>query len=320
MSRPLRIEYPEAWYHVMNRGRKTENIFLTNNDRTAFIKLLQETVVGWNLKISAYCLMPNHYHLLVQTPNGNLARCMRHINGVYTQRFNRSHEEEGQLFCGRYKAVLVEDDSHLLEVLRYIHRNPLKVDTVKSFQDYPWSSHRGYLSMAKKYAWLHKDYLLTMLSEKKSRQKAAYIDFVSLDEPEEIEKFYSQKKLPSILGSDSFKEFLKEKFAHMGFQKEIPESKIFSTSPKDVILAVCKYYKVSESELLASKRGTTNVPRDMAIYLVRQHCRETLPSVGRYFGIENYSTVSSVIERVKLRKVRNKNVQKEIETIGKKLL
>ena len=104
----------------------------------------------WKLKVSAYCLMSNHYHLLVQTPEGNLSRCMRHLNGVYTQRFNRKYDRDGQLFRGRYKAVLVEEDSYLLELLRYIHRNPLEAGMVQDLEGWPpWSSHRGYLANAK---------------------------------------------------------------------------------------------------------------------------------------------------------------------------
>lgn len=167
--------------------------------------------------ISRY--LPNHYHLLFQTSDGNLARGMRHINGVYTQRFNRRNNKEGQLFRGRYKAVLVEGDSHLLEVLRYIHRNPLKADIVKVLEDYRWCSHQGYLSKAKKWSWLHKDALLMMLTPTTTRQKSAYIDFVSKGEAEEIERFYSLKKLPSILGSDSFKEYIREILSEMIGQK-----------------------------------------------------------------------------------------------------
>jgi len=101
MSRPLRIEFPGAWYHVMNRGRRREKIFHVDGDREEFIKVLRETIELWNLQVSAYCLMSNHYHLLVRTPDGNLSGCMRHLNGVYTQRFNRHHTQEGQLFRGR---------------------------------------------------------------------------------------------------------------------------------------------------------------------------------------------------------------------------
>ncbi len=136
MSRPLRIEYPGAWYHVMNRGRRRQKIFMSRGDYESFIKVLQETSDGWGLEVSAYCLMSNHYHLLVHSPDGNLSRCMRHINGVYTQRFNRGHKKDGPLFRGRYKAVLVDSDSHLLEVLRYIHRNPLRARLVKRLDDF----------------------------------------------------------------------------------------------------------------------------------------------------------------------------------------
>ena len=155
----------------MNRGRRSEKIYFVDADRNAFIKVLQEAAELWNLRIAAYCLMSNHYHLLIQTPEGNLSRGMRHINGVFTQRFNRRHKNEGQLFRGRYKAVLVEADSHLLEVMRYIHRNPLRAGMVKSLGEFRWSSHDGYLSRAEKWSWLQKDDLLSMLSNRGQPRK-----------------------------------------------------------------------------------------------------------------------------------------------------
>jgi len=103
MSRPLRIEYPGAWYHLMNRGRRGDAIFADNIDRQKFIRLLKEAADLWNVRISGFCLMDNHYHILAQTPQGNLSRFMRHLNGVYTQRYNRLHDYDGQLFRGRYK-------------------------------------------------------------------------------------------------------------------------------------------------------------------------------------------------------------------------
>ena len=132
MSRPLRIEYPDAWYHVMNRGRRREKIFSGIKDYTLFIGLLKESCYMWHVRIGAFCLMPNHYHILIQTPEGNISRCMRHINGVYTQRFNRIHGCDGPLFRGRYKSILVEAETYLLELLRYIHRNPLKAGLAES--------------------------------------------------------------------------------------------------------------------------------------------------------------------------------------------
>ncbi len=320
MSRPLRIEYPGAWYHVMNRGRRREKIFRSHSDYEIFIKVLQETVENWNLQISAYCLMPNHYHLLVHTPDGNLSRCMRHINGVYTQRFNRNHRTDGQLFRGRYKAVLIEADNYLLEVLRYVHRNPLRAGITKNINDFAWSSHLGYISNAKKWKWLHKDFLLAMISTAKSKRKSLYIDFVIQDEPEVIERFYSLKNLPSILGNDSFKEWVKEQFTHLLFKEEITKSRELAPSPEKIIALVCDHFKINKEQLTISKRGTENLPRDVAIYLVRYHCRDTLSRVGLHFGINNYSTVSSAVERVKLRMKRDIILQKHLKMIAKNLL
>ena len=317
MTRPLRIEYPGAWYHVMNRGRRSENIYFVDEDRNAFIRVLHEAAELWNFRIAAYCLMSNHYHLLIQTPDGNLSRGMRHINGVYTQRFNRRHKKEGQLFRGRYKAVLVEADSHLLEVMRYIHRNPLRAGMVKSLDEYRWSSHAGYLSRAKKWSWLHKDDLLTILSKSPSGQKRAYIDFVGKAEPDEIERFYSLKNLPAILGNKSFKEVIREKYFDLMNQPEIPGTKTLAVDAEKVLSTVCKYFGVSRTDLLRSRRGQENLHKDIAIYLVRNLCRMTLPEVGRVFGITNYSSVSSVVQRVKSKIISDDILKKPGNDNGK---
>lgn len=319
MSRPLRIEYPGAWYHVMNRGRRREDIFLSRHDYDAFVQILQETAEAWNLKVSAYCLMANHYHLLVQTPDGNIARCMRHLNGVYTQRFNRHHGKDGQLFRGRYKAVLIDADNYLLEVLRYIHRNPLQAGITASLQDFEWSSHHGYLTRDSKWDWLHKEILLSMLSTKESKRRSAYIDLVTNGSPDEIERFYTLKNLPSILGAESFKEWVSDAFNQYRFHEEIPESRTLAPSPVMVIDCVCEHFKVTREQLAVSRRGTENLPRDIAMYLVRLHCRELLDEIGRHFGITKYSTVSSGVERIKTRKKQDRSVQKHLGELERML-
>ena len=144
----------------MNRGRRAEKIFDVKEDYYSFIDLLKELDEVFNVRIAAYCLMSNHYHLLIQTPDANLARSMRHLNGVYTQRFNKRHCCDGQLFRGRYKAIVVESDSYALELVRYIHRNPIEAGIVENITDYQWSTHKSYLSSAKKWEWLYKDYIL----------------------------------------------------------------------------------------------------------------------------------------------------------------
>jgi len=212
MARPLRIEYPNAWYHVMNRGRRGEQVFERKDDYELFIEILQEAVQLFALRVSAFCLMPNHYHLLVQTPDANLSRCMRHINGVYTQRYNSGHSLDGQLFRGRYKAIVVPEDSYLLQLVRYVHRNPVRAGMVDKAEHYDWSSHQGYLCSARKWDWLHKQFILSMLAKEPQQREKSYRAFMGEDEDESLLRIFSLKKLPSILGDSQFVDQLKSRF------------------------------------------------------------------------------------------------------------
>ncbi len=319
MSRPLRIEYPGAWYHVMNRGRRGEKIFSISEDYETFITVLQETVEVLNLKVSAYCLMSNHYHLLICTPDGNISRCMRHINSVYTQRFNRIHHKDGSLFRGRYKAVLVDNDNYLLEVLRYVHNNPIKAGLVKDVDDFTWSTHKGYCSRAKKWDWLHKDFLLSMFSEKSNQAKKAYCEFMRVVGSTEIKAFYSKKSLPSILGDKVFKDWIKEQFQHLRFKKEIPASRELALDGNLIRELVCKTFDVEDDVLMHSRRGIENIPRDVAIALQRKYCGQTLAMLGKDYGMENYSSVSSVCARTKTRLLTDRRLKGMIAKIEDRL-
>ena len=143
MPRPIRIEYENAFYHVMNRGRGWQVIFTDERYYQAFLKTLEESHHRFDAVFHAYCLMGNHYHLLVETPRANLGRIMRHINGVYTQRYNQLKHTDGPLFRGRYKAILVDKDAYLLQLSRYIHRNPVetKKPMISQLEDWIWSSY-----------------------------------------------------------------------------------------------------------------------------------------------------------------------------------
>jgi len=143
MTRPLRIEYENAVYHITTRGNARQDIFLDDEDRLGFLKILQDVVARYNWVCHAYCLMSNHYHLLVETPDANLSRGMRQLNGVYTQAFNRRHDRVGHLFQGRYKAILVEKEGHLLELARYIVLNPVRAKLIRHPRDWRWSSYRA---------------------------------------------------------------------------------------------------------------------------------------------------------------------------------
>lgn len=143
MSRPLRIEFPDALYHVTARGDRRENIFEDDVDRRVFLDTFSQVVTQFNWLCYAWCLMGNHYHLLIQTPDGNLSSGMRQLNGVYTQASNRRHQRVGHVFQGRFKAILVDSDAYLLELARYVVLNPVRAGMVEGAQDWPWSSCRA---------------------------------------------------------------------------------------------------------------------------------------------------------------------------------
>ncbi len=315
MNRPLRIEYPGAWYHVMNRGRRVEEIFTEANDYRLFLDLRQESSELWNVKITAYCLMPRHYHLLIQTPEGNLSRCMRHINGVYTQRFNRAHHCDGQLFRGRFKSILVDGDSYLLQLVRYIHRNPLRAGLVEKLNKYPWSSHKGYLSKSKKWDWLNKEFILTMLSADKGNRRRTYGRFVSMADSTDIVEIFEGHRLPSLLGGEEFIIWVKETFFTQKEHKEVPESMALSPDLHRIKDIVCEFYGVDRDNLHTSKRGVFNEPRAVAIYLARMLRKDGLDAICREFSMNRYSSASSVIERVKRLMSKNKKLKMRIDHI-----
>ena len=173
IPRPLRLEYEKAWYHVMNRGAAYQEIFKTNKHRQLFLDLLEDASSLFGIRIHAYCLMNNHYHLLVNTPRGNLSQAMRNINGLYTQRFNRLVKRDGPLFRGRYKAIVVDHDSYLLQVSRYIHLNPVEAKLSENPYHYRWSSFQYYFQNENKPAWLQIDKILSMVSNRNKREKYA---------------------------------------------------------------------------------------------------------------------------------------------------
>lgn len=319
MSRPLRIEYPDAWYHVMNRGRRGEEIFSTSEDFSTFIKLLKEASEQWNVRISAYCLLSNHYHILLQTPLGNLSRFMRHLNGVYTQRYNRIHECDGQLFRGRYKAILVEEDNYLLELVRYIHRNPLNAGIVEKLEQYVWSSHNDYLTDENQSSWLHKDFILSMLGADVKNRLQAYQKFIAQDDSEEITRLFESKKLPGILGSETFIDQVKNRFHADKNHQQVPDSGQLAPEADRIIAAVCEHYGIELSQLMHTVRGVSNEPRNVAIYLIRILRKDGLLSIGKRFGMRGYSPASSAIDRIKRKLTTSTALQQNINTIKKQL-
>ena len=178
MARPLRIELAGGLYHVTSRGDGREDIFLDDADRLAWLELFAQTCQRFNWVCHAWCLMSNHYHIVVETIEGNLAQGMRHLNGVYTQTLNRTHHRVGHVFQGRYKAIIVEKDGYLLELARYVVLNPLRANMVKDVADWTWSSYAAMTGGQAVPDWLETDWILGQFSAQRRRAIKLYVDFV----------------------------------------------------------------------------------------------------------------------------------------------
>jgi len=178
MSRPLRIELSGGLYHVTSRGDRREDIYFSDADREAWLVLLGQVCERFNWCCHAYCQMTNHYHVVVETPEGNLAQGMRQLNGVYTQSINRAHGRVGHVFQGRYKSILIEKDSYLLELARYVVLNPLRAGMINEIGDWPWSSYPAMIGAVPTPVWLQTDWLLGQFDQQRERAREKYMDFV----------------------------------------------------------------------------------------------------------------------------------------------
>lgn len=178
MARPLRLEFPGAVYHLTARGNRREAIFLDDTDRARFLELLAREVEHQGWRLYAYCLMGNHYHLLVETPEGNLVAGMRRLNGVYTQAFNRRHGRVGHVLQGRYKSILVDKDAYLLELARYIVLNAVRAGMVERAEDWPWSSYRATAGLTDAPPWLAAEAIWRQFGPDRARAQQAYRRFV----------------------------------------------------------------------------------------------------------------------------------------------
>jgi putative transposase len=178
MARPLRLEFPHALYHLTSRGDRREDIYLSDADRLAWLSVLTQVCQCFGWIVHAYCLMSNHYHLLVETPLANLSQGMRQLNGVYTQLFNRAHGKVGHVFQGRFKAIVLDREGYLLELARYIVLNPVRAGMVAGAREWPWSSYGAMVGSVDAPPWLATDALLAQFAPKLSRARALYVDHV----------------------------------------------------------------------------------------------------------------------------------------------
>jgi putative transposase len=280
MTRPLRIEFPGALYHVTSRGNAQQRIFLDDKDRESFLGTLAWVVERFGWRCHAYCLMNNHFHLLIETPEANLSRGMRQLNGVYTQSFNRRHEKVGHLFQGRFKAILVERDSYLLELARYIVLNPVRAKTVKNPERYPWSSYRPTLGLAPVPKALTTDWILDQFAKTPAVARKRYAAFVHAGigaiSP------WSELKGQVLLGDDAFIEKMAPNLTQKSKTLEIPRrQRLLHRPPLKTLLSGLKS-KAARNKALARA------------YLEHGY---TLTEIGLATDL-HYATVSRIIKQV----------------------
>lgn len=284
----------------MNRGANHQNIFNADNQRYYFLYLLSEAADMFNLEVHAYCLMGNHYHLLVRTPDANLSRAMQHINGAYTQAFNRDEVRDGPLFRGRYKSILVDDDGYQLIVSRYIHLNPVEANLVDKAEEYHWSSYKDYIGHREKPEWLFTNNILNQFKERLSLKKlGGYRGFVELGNRQQLRQFYSRKNTAPILGSKLFEGKILSTLSH-----DMPASHVYeinklkkSYAISQIVNDIADFYDVPKSSMYGLSRSKENVPRMVAIYICKKHFDFSLADIAAEFQNISHVAVGKIIKR-----------------------
>jgi len=279
MTRPLRIEFKGAVYHITSRGNAKQAIFLDEKDFTDFLRVLCQVVKRYHLILHAYCLMNNHYHLLIETPEGNLSRGMRQLNGLYTQRFNQKHQRVGHLLQGRYQAILVDKDNYLLELCRYVVLNPVRAKIVKDPKDWRWSAYRAMTGYNQGIPCLTTDWILSQFAKEQKKAYSLYQAFVlsGIEAASPLKAIKGQL----FLGKGSFIDKIKYLIRGKEKLKEISKKQRYVT-------------RLSLNEILKYKDKKS---KDQAMYEAHQQYGYTLKDIAEYLGV-HYTTVSRAIKKI----------------------
>ena len=275
MARPLRISYPNAFYHVTCRGNDRRAIFRDDHDRGRFLERLRSALEIFGVRVHAYVLMSNHFHLMVQTPGANLSEFMRQFNISYTGDYNRHHRRVGHLYQGRFKAIVVDKDSYLLELSRYVHLNPIRIKAnasrpptqrMRDISRYRWSSLPGYLDIKEKSSWITYEAVLQYVGG--SRRK--YAAFIEEGICQGFATPWAELRAQMVLGDPDFVKKLK----HMklkGSPKDQPSYRMIqSIDAEALIQRAADYFRLAETEL-TRKRGRHREQRALVMELLHRY-------------------------------------------------
>jgi len=305
MARKPRIHLPGGLYHVILRGNGGQPIFFKDDDRYRFYLLLQEGTCRYGYRVHAFCLMTNHVHLALQTGDIPLSRGMQNLSFRHTRWINWREKRTGHLFQGRYKAVLVDGDSYLLELVRYIHLNPVRSGMVDNPEDYPWSGHRAYLGK-ELLPWLTTDWLLGQFGKSEMKAHTAYREFVFEGLGEEHRpEFHGGKEDKRLLGDDNF---MDKCLARHG------DKQLFLTM-RAIVDTVCKAYNLDEFTLRnPSQQRNVSEARAVVGWLARELCCGTLSEVGKSVN-RDVGSVSSAVRRLSYRMEEDMELKERILSI-----
>jgi len=274
MARPLRLELAGGIYHVTSRGDRREDIYENDEDRKTWLELLGNTCRRYNWRCHAYCLMDNHYHIVIETAEANLSKGMRHLNGIYTQYHNRKHSRVGHVFQGRFKGILVERDNYLLELSRYVVLNPVRAKMTKTTKAWKWSSYKAMTGEVPAPTWLETDWILEQFAKQRKKAIEKYINFIR--EGIDLPPIWKQLKNQIFLGS--------EKFINKN-QKTINKRETLDEVPQLQKRKLPKSLEYYDNKCKDQKQAILNA------YLSDGY---TLKEIGEYFG-RHYSTISRIV-------------------------
>lgn len=309
MGRPLRIEYPGAVSHITSRGTERRAIFRDEADRRQFLGLLAEYHARYGVLIHSYVLMDNHYHLLLETPRGNLLKVMQGLNGGYTGYVNRKYARVGHLLQGRYKGIVVEKDAYLVALSRYIHLNPVRAQIMDRPERYAWSSYRGYVGKSKEAPWVEYAWILSQFGHNTHEARQGYRAFEeegltgSCDDP--FKDVYGQV----VLGGEEFAAKIRSLLRGRALSDEIVERKRFKETPsaEEIVRAVARIFGV-QADALKRKGSRNNRARKVAVYGVKRYSGLSNAEIGAFFGGVHYSAVSKIAARLERERAEDRGL------------
>lgn len=317
MARPLRVEYPGAYYHVISRGNNQEKIYKNDRDKEKFLEYLEKAAERFSIIIHTYCLMSNHYHLLVETPEANLSLAMQWINVSYATYFNRKRGRYGHLFQGRFKAILIDADEYLKHLSRYIHLNPVRAKMVSLPAEYQWSSYGAFIGENKALRFLETSWLMSNFGRTKKEAKRNYQDFVEKVDVKALENPSKQVTGGFLLGDADFVNWVKETFlSERNDEKEIPQLKKLKpkVSLEKVVQAVTQEFNCSPERIIAKGRKK-NKAREVALYIARDMSGMSCRDLGDYFGGVSGALITIMHKRIAAESKRNRRLKRRIDKI-----